>query len=72
MSPPGAERAADPALVRAAVAQVAEGGEVQERETHISHLFLTSDRALKLKKPVDAWLPRGYGTAAQRKAMCAR
>ena len=69
MSPPGAERAADPALVRAAVAQVAEGGEVQERETHISHLFLTSDRAFKLKKPVTLHF-LDYGTAAQRKAMC--
>ena len=69
MSPPGAERAADPALVRAAVAQVAEGGEVQERETHISHLFLTSDRAFKLKKPVTPDF-LDYGTAAQRKAMC--
>ena len=31
MSPPAAERAADPAMVRAAVAEVAEGGKVQER-----------------------------------------
>lgn len=69
MSPPGAERAADPAMVRVAVAEVAEGGEVQERETHISHLFLTSDRAFKLKKPVTLDF-LDYGTAAQRKAMC--
>ena len=69
MSLPGAEPSADPAMVRAAVARVAEGGEVQERETHISHLFLTADRAFKLKKPVTLDF-LDYGTRARRKARC--
>lgn len=69
MSFPGAERSADPTMVRAAVARVAEGGEVQERETHISHLFLTADRAFKLKKPLKLDF-LDYGTPARRKAMC--
>ena len=69
MSPPGAERAADPAMVRAAVARVAQNGDVQERETHISHLFLTTDRAFKLKKPLTLDF-LDYGTAARRRALC--
>ena len=69
MSSSGAERAADPAMVRAAVARVAPNGDVQERETHISRLFLTTDRAFKLKKPLTLDF-LDYGTAARRKAMC--
>ena len=68
MSSPGAERAADPAMVRAAVARVAQSGDVRERETHISRLFLTRDRAFKLKKPLTLDF-LDYGTPARRKAM---
>jgi uncharacterized protein len=69
MSSRGAERAADPVIVRAAVARVARSGEVRVHETHISDLFLTSDRAFKLKKPLTLDF-LDYGTAARRKAMC--
>lgn len=42
---------------------------VEVRETHISVVFLTSERAFKLKKPLV--LPfLDYGTAAQRRRMC--
>jgi uncharacterized protein len=44
-------------------------GVVEVRETHISWVFLTADRAYKLKKPVT--LPFvDYGTAQRRRAMC--
>ena len=46
------------------------GGEPVERvETHISWVFLTADRAYKVKKP--AVLPfLDYGTAERRRALC--
>ncbi|HEY2160946.1 MAG TPA: hypothetical protein VGH24_06540 [Solirubrobacteraceae bacterium] len=44
---PGARAAAEPERVRAALS--ADGGEVQIRETHISWVFLTAERAYKLK-----------------------
>ena len=70
---PGRTTAADPEQVRDAVARLSLGSgdatEVQRRETHISWLFLTGDRAYKLKKPLT--LPfLDYGTTARRKYMC--
>src|SRR5689334_24854925 len=42
---------------------------VEERETHISHVWLTADRAYKLKKPVR--LPFvDYSTLERRHAFC--
>ena len=59
----------EPEQLRAALARIT-GGSVDVRETHISWVFLTADRAFKLKKPVV--LPfLDYGTAAQRARMCA-
>ncbi len=44
-------------------------GEVDRRETHISWVFLTADRAYKVKKPLV--LPFvDYGSPARRRAMC--
>jgi aminoglycoside phosphotransferase family enzyme/predicted kinase len=62
----------DPAQVRRAVAQISPAGvetTVETRETHISWLFLTGDRAYKLKKPLV--LPfLDYGTPRRRREMC--
>jgi uncharacterized protein len=45
------------------------GTPVEVRETHISVVFLTPERAFKLKKPIVlAFLD--YGTPAKRRAMC--
>jgi aminoglycoside phosphotransferase family enzyme/predicted kinase len=52
--------------VRAALAEEAE---VAVRETHISVVFLTAERAYKLKKPV-VFPFLDYGTAERRRAMC--
>jgi uncharacterized protein len=58
--------------VRRAVAQISPAGvetTVETRETHISWLFLTGDRAYKLKKPLV--LPfLDYGTPQRRREMC--
>ncbi len=43
---------------------------VQMRETHISSLFITTDRAYKLKKPLVLDF-LDYGTAERRRLMCA-
>jgi uncharacterized protein len=44
-------------------------GHIEVRETHISWVFLTGDRAYKIKKPVV--LPYlDYGTPERRRAMC--
>ena len=68
---PGATKT-DPDQVRRAVARMSPaGGEttVETRETHISWLFLTGDRAYKLKKPlVLSFLD--YGTPQRRREMC--
>lgn len=55
---------ADPDAVARAV-----GGDVQRRETHISHLFLTGDRAYKLKKPLVLDF-LDYGTPELRLQAC--
>jgi aminoglycoside phosphotransferase family enzyme/predicted kinase len=65
--------AADPDQVRAAVARISAGatGEsaVEVIETHISYVFLTPERAYKLKKPLV--LPfLDYGTPQRRRALC--
>jgi len=67
--------AADPAQVRAAIAhlQAATAPNAEEqvelRETHISWVFLSGERAFKLKKPLV--LPfLDYGTAERRREMC--
>jgi aminoglycoside phosphotransferase family enzyme/predicted kinase len=56
--------------VTPSAAELAEAlGGAEVRETHISWVFLTEDRAYKLKKPVH--LPFvDYGTPARRLAMC--
>jgi aminoglycoside phosphotransferase family enzyme len=47
----------------------ADGCAEDVRETHISWVFLTAERAYKVKKPVV--LPfLDYGTAARRRIMC--
>jgi hypothetical protein len=57
---------ADPDRVRAAVAELYPADPVTVRETHISWVFLTRERAFKLKKPlVLSFL--AYGTAARRR-----
>lgn len=63
---------AQPGAVRAAVARTADvsADSVQTRETHISLLFLTTERAYKLKKPLVLDF-LDYGTAARRREMCA-
>src|ERR1035441_10253246 len=66
-------RGADPDQVRAAVARISAGatGEpgVDVLETHISYVFLTPERAYKLKKPLV--LPfLDYGTPQRRREMC--
>ena len=67
-SPPAV--GADPEQVRAAVADLCSPAQtVQVRETHISWLFLTPDRAFKLKKPIVLDF-LDYGTARRRQAMC--
>jgi aminoglycoside phosphotransferase family enzyme/predicted kinase len=65
--------AADPDQVRAAVARTSAGatGEsgVDVLETHISYVFLTPERAYKLKKPLV--LPfLDYGSPRRRRALC--
>jgi aminoglycoside phosphotransferase family enzyme len=64
--------ATDPDQVRCAVAQMCPAGietTVESRETHISWLFLTGDRAYKIKKPlVLSFLD--YGTPQRRREMC--
>lgn len=56
------------AQLRAALERL-DAGDVQERETHISWVFLVGERAYKLKKPlVLAFLD--YGTVARRRQMC--
>jgi uncharacterized protein len=69
---PFAAPAADPDQVRRAIAQMSPAGvesTVETRETHISWLFLTGDRAYKLKKPlVLSFLD--YGTPQRRREMC--
>jgi len=69
---PFAAPAADPDQVGRAIAQMAPAGvetTVETRETHISWLFLTGDRAYKLKKPlVLSFLD--YGTPQRRREMC--
>jgi aminoglycoside phosphotransferase family enzyme/predicted kinase len=65
--------AADPDQVRAAAARISAGaaGEpvVEVIETHISYVFLTPERAYKLKKPLV--LPfLDYGTPQRRRALC--
>jgi aminoglycoside phosphotransferase family enzyme/predicted kinase len=63
-------RAADPGQVRAAVAALCSPkGDVELRETHISWLFITADRAFKLKKPVVLDF-LDYGSARRRHTMC--
>ena len=63
---PGCVRS--PELVAQVAAAVSQGG-VEVRETHASYVFLTDDRAFKLKKAVvHPFLD--YGTAARRHAMC--
>ncbi len=50
--------------------QRSSGASVELRETHISWVFLTAERAYKLKKPVT--LPfLDYGTPSKRRRMCA-
>jgi aminoglycoside phosphotransferase family enzyme/predicted kinase len=66
-------RGADPDQVRAAVARISAGatGEpgVDVLETHISYVFLTPERAYKLKKPLV--LPfLDYGTPQRRRKLC--
>jgi aminoglycoside phosphotransferase family enzyme/predicted kinase len=64
-----ARMGADPDRVRAAVAELYPADPVTVRETHISWVFLTRERAFKLKKPlVLSFLD--YGTAARRRDMC--
>ena len=62
----------DPERVRAAVGAAvgaASAAEVEVRETHISWVFLTADRAYKLKKSLV--LPfLDYGTPARRRRLC--
>ena len=65
--------AADPDQVRAAVARswASATGEpvVDVLETHISYVFLTPERAYKLKKPLV--LPfLDYGTPQRRRRLC--
>jgi aminoglycoside phosphotransferase family enzyme/predicted kinase len=43
--------------------------EVEVRETHLSYVFLTGDRAFKLKKPLVLSFA-DYGTPERRRAMC--
>lgn len=65
-----ASPAAEPEQVRAALAgATGSHAEVEVRETHISWVFLTADRAYKLKKPLV--LPfLDYGTPARRRELC--
>jgi len=60
---------ADPEAVRTALARRHPGSAVQVRETHISWVFLTGDRAFKLKKPVVLDF-LDYGTSPRRRDMC--
>lgn len=63
-------RSAHPAQVSAAIARLEHtDGEVEIRETHISWLFLTAERAFKLKKPLVLDFV-DYGTPARRHVMC--
>jgi uncharacterized protein len=56
------------AELRAALERL-DSGDVEERETHISWVFLVGERAYKLKKPLV--LPfLDYGTVARRRQMC--
>lgn len=57
------------AVVAALAAPALHGEPVEHRETHISHLFLTRDRAYKLKKALV--LPfLDYGTVERRRFFC--
>ncbi len=66
------ELSADPDAVRRAVADHtgSDPDAVQMRETHISRLFITAERAYKLKKPLVLDF-LDYGTAERRRQMCA-
>ncbi len=59
---------AEPIAVRAALEREF-AAPIEVRETHISVVFLTPERAFKLKKPIV--LPfLDYGTPTKRRAMC--
>ncbi len=63
--------AVSPEQLRAALERAAGSDSVQQRETHISQVFIVGDRAFKLKKPLV--LPFvDYGTPARRREMCLR
>ncbi len=46
------------------------GAEVEVVQTHISAVFLTGDRAYKVKKPIVLWGFLDYGTVEKRRVMC--
>ncbi len=61
---------ADPQRVKSAVGELGHPGDaVEMRETHISWLFLTADRAFKLKKPIVLDF-LDYGAPERRRTMC--
>ena len=66
------QRPADPEAVRRAVADYtgSDLDAVRLRETHISRLFITPERAFKLKKPLVLDF-LDYGTGERRRQMCA-
>lgn len=69
---PDANADEEAAVVRALMAPALYGGETpQHVETHLSHLFLTSERVYKLKKRVD-WSVVDYSTVDRREAFCRR
>jgi len=68
---PGRERHGDPDLLRALAAPAMYRGhpEVSVHETHASWVFVTGDRAYKVKKPVSLGF-LDYGTLARRHSAC--